>query len=126
MIKLSVIKIFIRNVLSFNKQKNQAANNGLSICKHDSISFICLIYQANDGEPAIRVLVNGPVEIKDNYFSKPIGRTDLLKAPENFPLAECRYTLRELTVVWYIYGGSDLTDVDKVTVEKANTEINYR
>ncbi|XP_045166071.2 autophagy-related protein 2 homolog A-like [Mercenaria mercenaria] len=81
---------------------------------------------ANDGEPAIRVLVTAPVEIKDNHFSKPIGRTDLLKAPENFPQAESRYTLKELTLVWYIYGGSDLTEVDRVVSDRASTEVNYR
>jgi autophagy-related protein 2 len=82
------------------------------------------IFQTNDGEPSIRVLVNAPVEIKDNYFSKPFGRTDLLKAPENFPQAVCRYALKELSLVWYIYGGSDLIDVDKVTSDR--TDINYR
>lgn len=53
------------------------------------------------------MFVSSPLEIKDNYFSKPLGRTDLLKAPDNYPGAEYRYTLKELTVVWFMYGGND-------------------
>ncbi|XP_021359493.1 autophagy-related protein 2 homolog A-like isoform X1 [Mizuhopecten yessoensis] len=60
-----------------------------------------------DGEPSIRVLVTDPIEIKENFFSQPLGRTDLLKSPDHYPLAEQRYTLKEMTLVWYIYGGSD-------------------
>ena len=56
----------------------------------------------------IRVLTEDPVEIREDFFKRPVGRTDLLKAPEWFPMAESRYTLRELTVVWHMYGGSDL------------------
>ena len=46
----------------------------------------------------------------DDYFSKPIGRADLLKSPDHFPMAESRYTLKELTFVWHMYGGSDFSD----------------
>lgn len=91
-----------------------------------AIKVFFIILQSKDGEPEIRVFIDKTIEIKDNYFSKPIGRTDLLKAPENFPLAESRYTLKELTVVWFIYGGSDLTDVDRVISDKGSTEVLYR
>ena len=37
----------------------------------------------------------------------PLGRIDLLKSPDHFPHAEYRYTLKDLTVVWYMYGGKD-------------------
>lgn len=79
------------------------------VCNKKSFSF-----QPKDGEPTIRVFSDTPIEIKDNFFYKPVGRTDLLKAPETFPMAECRYTLKELTVVWHIFGGCDLGPVDSV------------
>ncbi|XP_046351358.1 autophagy-related protein 2 homolog A-like isoform X1 [Haliotis rufescens] len=62
-----------------------------------------------DGQPVVRVLTKGPVCIKDNYFSQPLGKTDQLKPPEHFPPAEYRYTLKELTLVWYMYGGMDFS-----------------
>jgi autophagy-related protein 2 len=72
-------------------------------------------FQPRDGEPCVRVFTTDPIDVKDNYFSQPLGKTDLLKAPDNYPPAEYRYTLKELTVVWYVYGGSDFSDAPKST-----------
>uniref|UniRef100_K7FR71 Autophagy related 2A n=1 Tax=Pelodiscus sinensis TaxID=13735 RepID=K7FR71_PELSI len=47
-----------------------------------------------DGEPVVTKLLEGPVPIKDGYFSRPLGSTDLLKAPAHFPLPESRVMLR--------------------------------
>ncbi|XP_062621343.1 autophagy-related protein 2 homolog B-like, partial [Saccostrea cucullata] len=63
-----------------------------------------------DGRPEVKIFTDEPIEIKDNYFSQPHGKTDLLKAPDNYPSAEYRYTLKELTIVWYMFGGSDFCD----------------
>ncbi|KAK3609284.1 hypothetical protein CHS0354_037995 [Potamilus streckersoni] len=60
-----------------------------------------------DGEPSVRVLTQTPIEIKDNYFAAPSCRTDLLQSPNPFPVADRRYTLKELNLVWYMYGGKD-------------------
>ncbi|XP_074861266.1 autophagy-related protein 2 homolog A isoform X2 [Carettochelys insculpta] len=60
-----------------------------------------------DGEPVVTKLLEGPVPIKDGYFSRPLGSTDLLKAPTRFPLPESRVMLREISVVWHLYGGRD-------------------
>ncbi|KAK6182870.1 hypothetical protein SNE40_010457 [Patella caerulea] len=62
---------------------------------------------SKDGQPAIRILSKEPIVIKDNYISQPLGKTDLLKAPDYFPPADYRYTLKELTLIWYMYGGKD-------------------
>ncbi|XP_041353099.1 autophagy-related protein 2 homolog A-like isoform X2 [Gigantopelta aegis] len=73
----------------------------------------CIINEAGwgiaprDGEPAIRVFIKEPLSISDNHFSQPLGKIDQLKAPEHFPAPEKRYTLIELTLVWYLYGGKD-------------------
>ncbi|KAL5009376.1 hypothetical protein ScPMuIL_014957 [Solemya velum] len=66
-----------------------------------------------DGEPAIRMFTTEPIKIKDNYFTQPLGKSDLLKSPNDFPMAQYRYTLKELTLVWYMYGGKDLEEPKK-------------
>lgn len=72
-----------------------------------------MMFQPRDGEPCVRVFATDAIEIKENYFSQPTGKTDLLKAPDHYPTAESRYTLRELTLVWFMYGGKDFTNVPK-------------
>ncbi|XP_066279882.1 autophagy-related protein 2 homolog B-like isoform X2 [Branchiostoma lanceolatum] len=59
------------------------------------------------GEPEVRVLTEEAIKVEDNHFSQPLGKSDLLKAPDHFPPAVLRYTLREMSVVWHMYGGSD-------------------
>ncbi|XP_014663890.1 PREDICTED: autophagy-related protein 2 homolog B-like isoform X2 [Priapulus caudatus] len=59
------------------------------------------------GEPEIRILTHEPVKVVDNHFKLPEGKADQLKAPEHFPVPVMRYTLREMTVVWHMYGGHD-------------------
>ncbi|XP_012255190.2 autophagy-related protein 2 homolog A [Athalia rosae] len=59
------------------------------------------------GVPEIRWLSEDPIRVVDNHFSVPLGKTDLLKAPKNFPAAILRYTLCEMTLVWHMYGGKD-------------------
>ena len=63
--------------------------------------------QPRDGEPTIRVLTSDPISVIDDHFSRPLDKTDQLKAPEHFPPAVYRYTLREMSLVWYMYGGKD-------------------
>lgn len=75
-----------------------------------------------DGKPEVKIFTDEPIEIKDNYFSLPHGKTDLLKAPDHFPNAEYRYTLKELTIVWHMYGGSDFSDTP-VQQKPVETEV---
>ncbi|XP_074651009.1 autophagy-related protein 2 homolog B-like [Tubulanus polymorphus] len=66
-----------------------------------------------DGEPIVRMLSDEPIVIKENHFSIPLGTHNVLKAPEHFPQAVYRYTLREMSLVWHLYGGKDFSDVDR-------------
>lgn len=59
------------------------------------------------GVPEVRWLCQESLRIMDNHFAIPLGKTDLLKAPRNFPAAILRYTLCEMTLVWHMYGGRD-------------------
>ncbi|CAH1792670.1 unnamed protein product [Owenia fusiformis] len=82
---------------------------------------------SKDGEPTIRKFCDDPISIKDNYFTMPMGKTDQLKAPEHFPSAVYRYTLKEMSLVWCMYGGSDFGDKDSLHRKKVkhNSPIRY-
>uniref|UniRef100_A0A8C6L4B2 Autophagy related 2A n=1 Tax=Nothobranchius furzeri TaxID=105023 RepID=A0A8C6L4B2_NOTFU len=60
-----------------------------------------------DGEPVVTVLSQGPIRVKDSHFSRPRGSSDLLRAPSGFPVPHSRVVLREISVVWHLYGGKD-------------------
>ncbi len=77
----------------------------LGVCYIVALALVS--FQPRDGEPTVRVLVAETVSVIDNYFAMPLGKSDQLKAPEHFPPAVYRYTLREMSLVWYMYGGKD-------------------
>ncbi|XP_031424762.1 autophagy-related protein 2 homolog A [Clupea harengus] len=60
-----------------------------------------------DGEPVVTVLLPGPIRVKEGYFSRPRGSSDLLRAPSRFPVPQSRLVLKEISVVWHLYGGKD-------------------
>lgn len=64
------------------------------------------VFQNRDQEPVVKHLTSGPVEIKDNHFSQPLG-SDSSRAALNFPIPEVRYLIREISVIWHLYGGKD-------------------
>ncbi|XP_008578194.1 PREDICTED: autophagy-related protein 2 homolog A isoform X1 [Galeopterus variegatus] len=60
-----------------------------------------------DGEPVVTQLHPGPITVRDGHFSRPLGSTDLLRAPAHFPVPSSRVVLREVSLVWHLYGGRD-------------------
>ncbi|XP_013170925.1 PREDICTED: autophagy-related protein 2 homolog A isoform X1 [Papilio xuthus] len=72
-------------------------------------------------EPVVRWLCPGPVYMTDNHFTVPAARTDVLKAPKSFPMPVLRYTLREMSLTWNMYGGHDFTAPGDVTNKKTVT-----
>uniref|UniRef100_A0A1A9W3L6 Autophagy-related protein 2 n=1 Tax=Glossina brevipalpis TaxID=37001 RepID=A0A1A9W3L6_9MUSC len=67
-------------------------------------------------------ILSEPLEIVDNHFYIPTTSNDLLKSPDNFPMAEYRYTLCEMTFTWHLYGGQDFSqDIPK---KEANLDPN--
>uniref|UniRef100_A0A8D2KQI4 Autophagy related 2A n=1 Tax=Varanus komodoensis TaxID=61221 RepID=A0A8D2KQI4_VARKO len=60
-----------------------------------------------DGEPVVTKLLEGPVRVQEGHFSRPLGSTDLLKAPPHFPVPKSRILMRDISVVWHLYGGRD-------------------
>ncbi|KAI2657093.1 hypothetical protein H4Q32_021165 [Labeo rohita] len=47
------------------------------------------------------------IPVRDGYYSRPRGSSDLLRAPARFPVPQNRVVLREVSVVWHLYGGKD-------------------
>ncbi|OWK17105.1 hypothetical protein Celaphus_00013306 [Cervus elaphus hippelaphus] len=60
-----------------------------------------------DGEPVVTQLHPGPIVVRDGHFAQPLGSTDLLRAPAHFPVPSSRVVLREVSLVWHLYGGRD-------------------
>jgi len=52
-------------------------------------------------------LTSGPIIIKDNFFSPPLEGTGSGRSTMNYPVPEVRYLIREISVVWHLYGGKD-------------------
>lgn len=72
------------------------------------------VYPKN-GHPEVRWLSREPIHIVDNHFAVPTSKTDLLKAPREFPMALFRYTLCEVTLTWFMYGGNDFEQTSSKT-----------
>ncbi|XP_042193796.1 autophagy-related protein 2 homolog B [Callorhinchus milii] len=60
-------------------------------------------------EPMVRALVCGDIVIKDEHFMLPTRKTDTGKAPLHLPVPEVHYVVKEVSVVWHLYGGRDFT-----------------
>ncbi|KAG9481125.1 hypothetical protein GDO78_010398 [Eleutherodactylus coqui] len=74
----------------------------------------CILYAPKtpvsdkDEEPSVKKLVNDAISIKENYFSSPGRKSDTSKAPLHFPVPVFRYVVKEVSLVWHLYGGKDL------------------
>ncbi|CAF0862579.1 unnamed protein product [Didymodactylos carnosus] len=66
-----------------------------------------------DGVCQIHVLTDQIIHINENHFSKPLERNDILNAPSYLPVPTFRFSIRHLSLVWYIYGGSDFKEKQK-------------
>ncbi|KAK2491330.1 hypothetical protein MC885_018408 [Smutsia gigantea] len=63
--------------------------------------------QEKEEEPVVKIMVDDAIVIRDNYFSLPLKKTDTSKAPLHFPIPVIRYVVKEVSLVWHLYGGKD-------------------
>lgn len=56
--------------------------------------------------------------VVENHFEPSFGKIDQLQAPKNFPTPVLLYTLNELSVIWYMYGGKDFHTGDSPSLQK--------
>ncbi|XP_076971909.1 autophagy-related protein 2 homolog A isoform X2 [Tamandua tetradactyla] len=62
-----------------------------------------------DGEPVVTQLHPGPIVVQEGHFARPLGSTDLLRPPAHFPVPSTRVVMREVSLVWHLYGGRDFS-----------------
>ncbi|XP_032478666.1 autophagy-related protein 2 homolog B isoform X4 [Phocoena sinus] len=63
--------------------------------------------QEKEEEPVVKIMVDDAIVIRDNYFSLPVKKTDTSKAPLHFPIPVIRYLVKEVSLVWHLFGGKD-------------------
>ncbi|XP_059908269.1 autophagy-related protein 2 homolog B [Gadus macrocephalus] len=62
-------------------------------------------------EPIVTQLTPSPISIKDNYFSQPLEGTGSGRGAVNYPVPEVRYLIKEISVIWHLYGGKDFGNI---------------
>lgn len=70
-------------------------------------SLVGDVLQDLDQEPVVKQLTLDPVQIKDDHFSQPLDGSDSSRGAMNFPIPEVRYLIKEISVIWHLYGGKD-------------------
>ena len=95
----------------------QPAVRKLSSDSDDDFCIVADEERPNYGEVSV-VQTEDPIRIIDNHFTAPQGKPDLLKAPQDFPMAVQRYTLCEMTLVWHMFGGHDFPNDDDKKKER--------
>lgn len=75
-----------------------------------SFLFYATGLQPKGGEPGIKFLSLEPIRIVENHFSLPLAVTDQLTSPDGYPCPVVRLTLKEMSVIWSMYGGKDFED----------------
>ena len=65
------------------------------------------VSQDRNQEPIVNQLTSSPISIKDNYFSLPLEGTGSGRGAVNYPVPEVRYLIKEISVIWHLYGGKD-------------------
>ncbi|XP_022360779.1 autophagy-related protein 2 homolog B isoform X2 [Enhydra lutris kenyoni] len=85
----------------------------------------CIIFapranvQEKEEEPVVKVMVDDAIVIRENYFSQPAKKTDTSKAPLHFPIPVVRYVVKEVSLVWHLYGGKDFGTVPPTSPAKS-------
>ncbi|XP_032693367.1 autophagy-related protein 2 homolog B isoform X4 [Lontra canadensis] len=85
----------------------------------------CIIFapranvQEKEEEPVVKVMVDDAIVIRENYFSQPTKKTDTSKAPLHFPIPVVRYVVKEVSLVWHLYGGKDFGTVPPTSPAKS-------
>uniref|UniRef100_A0A8B9LT44 Autophagy related 2B n=1 Tax=Astyanax mexicanus TaxID=7994 RepID=A0A8B9LT44_ASTMX len=78
---------------------------------HDSDDFCILDSPGSraerDEEPVVQKLTTEPILVLENHFSEPLEGTSGSRGPLHFPVPEVRYLVKEISVVWHLYGGKD-------------------
>ncbi|CAD5113882.1 DgyrCDS3044 [Dimorphilus gyrociliatus] len=72
----------------------------------------------------VKVLSESPIEFVEDHFDTPDGQRDALDAPDDFPNPLSRFTIRDISIVWYLYGGRDFAS-EYIPASKWKTPQSY-
>ncbi|XP_062863124.1 autophagy-related protein 2 homolog B isoform X2 [Trichomycterus rosablanca] len=62
-----------------------------------------------DEEPVVQKYTTDPIVVLENHFSEPMEGSSSSRGPLNLPVPEVRYLVKEISVVWHLYGGKDFS-----------------
>uniref|UniRef100_A0A673K2H1 Autophagy-related protein 2 homolog B-like n=1 Tax=Sinocyclocheilus rhinocerous TaxID=307959 RepID=A0A673K2H1_9TELE len=60
-----------------------------------------------DEEPVVKKLISEPILVREEHFSVSLEGSSSNRGPLHFPVPEIRYLIKEISVVWHLYGGKD-------------------
>uniref|UniRef100_A0A8D0C9M2 Autophagy related 2B n=1 Tax=Salvator merianae TaxID=96440 RepID=A0A8D0C9M2_SALMN len=70
-------------------------------------------------EPVVKTMVDDAILIKENHFSLPVRKADTSKSPLRFPVPLVRYVVKEISLVWHLYGGRDFGNIPPTSPAKS-------
>lgn len=79
------------------------------------------LFQEKEEEPVVKIMAEDAIVIRDNYFSLPVKKTDASRAPLHFPVPVVRYVVKEVSLVWHLYGGKDFGTAPPTSPAKSYT-----
>ncbi|XP_053785030.1 autophagy-related protein 2 homolog B isoform X2 [Desmodus rotundus] len=77
--------------------------------------------QEKEEEPLVKIMVDDTIVIRDNHFSLPGKKTEASRAPVHFPPPVVRYVVKEVSLVWHLYGGKDFGTAPPTSPAKSYT-----
>ncbi|XP_025028955.1 autophagy-related protein 2 homolog B isoform X1 [Python bivittatus] len=69
-------------------------------------------------EPVVKTMVEDAIIIKENHFSLPMKKADTSKTPLHFPVPLMRYVVKEISLIWHLYGGKDFGNITPTSPAK--------
>uniref|UniRef100_A0A670ZVP6 Autophagy related 2B n=1 Tax=Pseudonaja textilis TaxID=8673 RepID=A0A670ZVP6_PSETE len=70
-------------------------------------------------EPVVKTMVEDAIIIKENHFSLPVKKADTNKTPLHFPVPLMRYVVKEISLIWHLYGGKDFGNITPTSPAKS-------
>ncbi|KAL7992660.1 hypothetical protein Chor_016916 [Crotalus horridus] len=77
-------------------------------------------------EPVVKTMVEDAIIIKENHFSLPVKKADTSKTPLHFPVPLMRYVVKEISLIWHLYGGKDFGNITPTSPAKSYISSNER
>lgn len=67
----------------------------------------------------MKTMVEDAIIIKENHFSLPVKKADTSKTPLHFPVPLMRYVVKEISLIWHLYGGKDFGNITPTSPAKS-------